>query len=184
MIRYATVRIASPPDLPEVRQVAEASWHHTYRGMLSEGAIDAFLRRAYSEYSLRQTLNGGGLWVLESCGSLGGFLRLSIQGTHGQVNALYLLPALQGQGHGLLLWDRAQAWFVARGVHRVRLTVAERNRRARRFYRKLGFQEGELRRASFFGESLDERVCVLELTAARCGGTAATATALPACSTR
>ncbi len=160
---YATVRIASPSDLTAVREVAETTWRATYRGILSDATIDAFLKRAYSDYSLRATLNSGGLWVLEEDGRVVGYLRLSVRDEVGHVGAIYVLPEAQGLGHGRRLWEGAKLWFAARRVREVRLTVAEGNERARGFYRHLGFEEGDVRRSTILGEPLDERHCRLPL---------------------
>ncbi len=160
---YATVRIASPMDLAAVRHVAATTWHATYRGLLSGEAIDTFLGRAYSDYSLLGSLNGGGLWVLEVDGRVVGYMRLSVQGEIGYLDALYILPAAQGLGHGRRLWESAHQWFAARGAREVRLNVAVGNERARAFYRHLGFEERGAARGTLLGEPLEERVCVRPL---------------------
>lgn len=160
---YATVRVASPMDLQAVRAVASASWHATYAGLLSAPAIDTFLRRAYSDYSLLATLNGGGLWVLEEDGRVVAYMRLSMQGEVGFVDALYVTPTAQGCGYGRRLWENAHQWFAARGAREVRLTVACDNEHARGFYRHLGFEERGTHRGTLLGEPLDECLCVRPL---------------------
>lgn len=162
---YAAVRIASPADIAAVQDVARATWHATYDELLSPVSIDAFLDRAYSDYALRQTLNDGGLWVLERSGGIGGYVRLGVRDAVGQLNAIYVHPELQGRGYGYRLWRCAVAWFSARGVREVHLTVADANDQARTFYRKLGFVEGGQRRTALHGEPLVERVCTLTLGA-------------------
>ena len=162
-LEYAAVRIASPADIPAVKSVAELTWQDTYQDLLSRGAIDSFLQRAYSDYSLRQTLNGGGLWVLEHAGQIGGYVRLGIRDAVGDLNAIYVRPDLQGKGHGWRLWRCALAWFEARRVQMVHLTVAEANHKARSFYARLGFEEHDIRRSTLQGEALVERECVLVL---------------------
>ena len=160
---YAAVRIASPADIVAVRAVATSTWHATYGSMLSAEAIDVFLRRAYSDYALRQTLNNGGLWVLETSGSIGGYIRLDVQDAVGHLNAIYIRPELQGRGYGRRLWRCALAWFEARRVREVQLSVAEKNLQARGFYSHLGFEETGERHTTLHGEPLAERVCLLRL---------------------
>lgn len=160
---YAAVRIASPADIVAVQAVANTTWHATYDTMLSAAAIDVFLQRAYSEYALRQTLNNGGLWVLETSGAIGGYVRLDVQDAVGQLNAIYVCPELQGRGYGLRLWRCALAWFEARQVNEVQLSVAEKNLQARGFYNHLGFEEMGERHSTLLGEPLAERICLLRL---------------------
>jgi ribosomal protein S18 acetylase RimI-like enzyme len=160
---YAAVRIASPADIDAIQAVAHATWHATYAELLSEATINAFLKRAYSDYALRQTLNDGGLWVLERSGGIGGYVRLGVQDAVGQLNAIYVHPDLQGRGYGYRLWRCAEVWFAARGIREVQLTVADANAQARAFYRRLGFVERGERRSRLHGEPLVERVCTLTL---------------------
>ncbi|HKI56216.1 MAG TPA: GNAT family N-acetyltransferase [Trueperaceae bacterium] len=160
---YATVRIASPADLTAVREVADTTWHATYREILSKATIDAFLRRFYSDYRILAAVNDGGLWVLEEDGRVVGYERLSMRGDVGYIGAIYVLPESQRLGHGRRLIDTARPWFAARGASEIRLTVAEHNHAARAFYRHLGFEEHEAVDTQLMGEPLAERVCVLRL---------------------
>ena len=160
---YATVRIASPADLVSVREVATTTWHATYGEILSRETIDAFLKRAYSDYRILASVNDGGLWVLEEDGRVVAFERLSMRGDVGYVGAIYVLPESQHHGHGRRLLATARPWFAARGAREIRLTVAEGNTGARGFYRHLGFEERETVHTHLLGEPLEERVCVMPL---------------------
>lgn len=163
MSTTAQVRPATPADIAAVQRVAKQSWHATYRGMLSPQAIDTFLARAYSDYSLQQTLQSGGLWVLEAEGQIHGYLRLGVREKTGVLGAIYLLPSSQGRGFGRMLWEAALAWFKAQGVREITLTVAADNRRARGFYRHLGFVETHETAIELAGEPLREVTCVYAL---------------------
>lgn len=160
---YATVRIASPADLAAVQEVAATTWHATYGEILSDKTIEAFLRRAYSDYRVLAAVNDGGLWVLEVDGRVVGYERLSMRGDVGFVGAIYVLPDAQRHGHGRRLLETARPWFAARGAREIRLTVAARNTSARGFYRHLGFEERETVNTHLLGEPLEERVCVMQL---------------------
>ena len=160
-------REAAREDLAAVGEVARASWHDTYQSILSEGAINAFLRRAYSEESLERTRSEGGLWVLEVAGEVVGYVRLRAQGKVGYLNAIYLPPEAQGGGHGRRLWAGAEGWFRARNISDVRLTVAVENHKARGFYEHLGFREVRSIRGEMFGERLDELEYALSLSSER-----------------
>ena len=159
-----TFREATRADLAAVQEVARAAWHDTYRRILSEGAINAFLKQAYSEPSLERTREEGGLWVLEVAGRVLGYVRLRERGKVGYLNAIYLLPEAQGEGYGRRLWEGAERWFRARGLHDVRLTVAVENHKARGFYGHLGFRETRRIRGELFGEFLEELECALTLS--------------------
>jgi putative acetyltransferase len=56
------------------------------------------------------------------------------------LEALYLRPAAWGSGLAVVLHDLAVAELRARGVGEARLWVLEQNRRARRFYERLGWR--------------------------------------------
>lgn len=163
----ACVRQATPDDIAAVQEVAGVCWHHTYRDILSRQAIELFLSRAYSDFSLRQTQGRGGLLVLEAesegSKSIRGYLRLSAENGAGYLGAIYLLPECQGQGHGRLLWEAARTWFAERSAHNVTLTVAAENGRARGFYRHLGFEEIAVSTGAVSGERLEEVTCRLVL---------------------
>lgn len=162
------VRQATAGDIAAVQRVAALSWHQCYQSMLSKKAIDGFLARAYGEYSLRQTLGGGGLLVLERvngiiANELIGYLRLHVRDDSGYLAAIYLLPDEQGKGYGRTLWEAALEWFKSRGVSEVMLTVAAGNERARAFYQRLGFMEMAETTAEIGGEALNEISCRYQL---------------------
>jgi len=61
------------------------------------------------------------------------------------VAALVVSEAVEGHGVGRALMAAAEAWARERGLGRLSLEVFASNRRAREFYRKLGFEEDSLR---------------------------------------
>lgn len=58
----------------------------------------------------------------------------------GYVHLFYVAPAHRGQGLGRLLHQHAAAVFTARGMGRMRLSVAERNAAAIAFYHAMGWR--------------------------------------------
>lgn len=157
------LRNAVPEDIEAVQDVARRSWCHTYRGILSRHAIDHFLGRAYSEYALRQAIRNDGLLVLEQQAECLGYVRMTARNGEGFLAAIYLLPEAQGKGYGRRLWEGALAWFTARDVRTIALTVAAGNTRARGFYRHLGLKEGVTTRSTIAGETFEEITCTLDL---------------------
>ena len=57
----------------------------------------------------------------------------------GYVHLFYLTPSERGRGVGRLLHQHAAAVLKARGMERMRLTVAEHNQAAIDFYRAMGW---------------------------------------------
>jgi ribosomal protein S18 acetylase RimI-like enzyme len=57
----------------------------------------------------------------------------------GYVSLFYLAPEFRGQGLGRMLHDHAVKVFKARGLQRMRLSVAQRNAAAIDFYQRLGW---------------------------------------------
>jgi len=66
-------------------------------------------------------------------------MRLDDEPGAGYVSLFYLLPECRGQTLGRMLHDHAVAVCKARGLDRIRLSVATRNTAAIDFYRKLGW---------------------------------------------
>lgn len=66
--------------------------------------------------------------------------------------------AYQGRGVAVALMEQGLAWANDRNAHRIELTVMEANRRAIRFYEKLGFQIEGVRKQSILqnGEFVNE----------------------------
>ena len=63
----------------------------------------------------------------------------------GYVSLFYLAPQCRGQGLGRMLHEHAVKVFKARGLDRMRLSVASRNAAAIDFYRRLGWVDAGLR---------------------------------------
>ena len=66
-------------------------------------------------------------------------MRLDEEPGVGYVSLFYLAPGFRGQGLGQMLHDHAVMVCKARGLKRMRLSVATRNAAAIDFYRKLGW---------------------------------------------
>lgn len=63
----------------------------------------------------------------------------------GYVHLFYVAPAHRGHGLGRLLHQHAAAVFTARGMARMRLSVAERNAAAIAFYQAMGWRRVGMR---------------------------------------
>ena len=63
----------------------------------------------------------------------------------GYVHLFYVAPPHRGKGLGRLLHQHAAAVFTARGMRRMRLSVAGRNEEAVAFYEALGWRDAGVR---------------------------------------
>ncbi|MER5476592.1 GNAT family N-acetyltransferase [Streptomyces sp. NPDC002734] len=73
------------------------------------------------------------------------FLGRPIACRQGQVVGVFVRPEYRGSGVVEELFEAAVAWAYERGAERVRLYVHERNERAIRAYRRLGFEPSGVR---------------------------------------
>lgn len=69
-----------------------------------------------------------------------------------------ILQDYRGLGIGTQLFERAEAWCRAKGIHRMELTVIAKNAPAVHLYKKMGFEIEGVKRDSIFmdGSFLDE----------------------------
>ncbi|HET6264707.1 MAG TPA: GNAT family N-acetyltransferase [Usitatibacter sp.] len=72
-------------------------------------------------------------------------MRLDEEPGVGYVSLFYLAPGFRGQGLGQMLHEHAVRACAARGLHRIRLSVASRNAPAIAFYRQLGWTDAGTR---------------------------------------
>jgi GNAT superfamily N-acetyltransferase len=122
-----TLRIATLDDTPEIWRVRYAVTENTLTpGRISEAELHAYLE----DY--------GRGWVVELApGRIAGF---SIgDARDGHIWALFVDPALHGQGYGRQLHDVMVDWLFAQGHTRLDLATAP-NSRAEAFYRRAGWQ--------------------------------------------
>jgi ribosomal protein S18 acetylase RimI-like enzyme len=61
------------------------------------------------------------------------------------VGELVTDEAFEGRGAGRALMAAVERWAAGRGLSRITLDTGARNRRARRFYERFGFEEEEIR---------------------------------------
>jgi GNAT superfamily N-acetyltransferase len=122
-----TLRIATLDDTPEIWRVRYAVTENTLTpGRISDAELHAYLE----DY--------GRGWVVELApGRIAGF---SIgDARDGHIWALFVDPALHGQGYGRQLHDVMVDWLFAQGHARLDLATAP-NSRAEAFYRRAGWQ--------------------------------------------
>jgi GNAT superfamily N-acetyltransferase len=89
-----------------------------------------------SEQSYVPFLDAGGAWVAEMESRISGFA--IVEGSTGNVWAIFVEPGAEGQGVGRALHERMLQWSREQGLERLWLTT-DRDTRAENFYRQLGW---------------------------------------------
>ena len=71
-----------------------------------------------------------------------GYCISTIDGSHGEVDSIYLDDELRGRGFGRRLIEEHTAWLKSRGCSRIRLAVSYGHEDSvREFYHRMGFYE-------------------------------------------
>ena len=137
-----TFRPAETGDIPLLRDLASEIWRASYAGLLAPGQIEYMLGWMYAAQKIAQELADGVLWEVAILDAVpAGYLALSSQPDGvAELHKLYLLPELQGQGHGQAMLAQACALATERGAHSLRLRVNKGNTRALRAYERAGFR--------------------------------------------
>jgi len=120
-----------------------------HRGFVRKLAAEVFARFGDYETMLPLMMRAPEVhtWIAEASGRPLGFVMLSTeQAAAGEcdLTAIAVLPDVEGRGIGRRLLDRAEREALARlprsGPAALRLTVADDNRRARRFFESRGYR--------------------------------------------
>lgn len=105
-----TLRPATIPDIPAIRQIAETSWWAHYPGIISDDQIRFMLALMYDAAKLEQALvSGHQLMLAELSGIPSAFCQSEDQGDWRFIHKLYAVPAAHGKGLGKRLLAEAAA---------------------------------------------------------------------------
>ena len=132
-----TVRLAVAADAPAVASVHVRSWQNAYRGLIPDSVLDNLSVEARTA-SWERGISSGTVWVGLVDDEIAGFAAAGPSRDADapfELYAIYLLPSAWGTGLGLALAQAALA-----GQQDVIVWVLEDNKRARRFYERLGFR--------------------------------------------
>jgi diamine N-acetyltransferase len=154
-----SVRDAAAEDAAALREVASLAWRDTYRGLLSDATIEAFIDRAYSLEHLRRRIDGHTFLVVEEAGAIVAFADAAVDGDHLNLGAIYAHPERRGRGAGSLVLDTLRDRFPNVPIAADVLTG---NRKGEAFYERRGFVPRETLPAELFGEAVVERRWWLE----------------------
>jgi ribosomal protein S18 acetylase RimI-like enzyme len=140
-------RRAAEADIPVLRALANRIWRACYPGIISTEQIDYMLARMYAQEAIVREMADGVVWEVAMDGKTPcGFLACKAERDTGRVKLekLYLVPELQGRGHGQQLIAQALTVAAALGGRELWLQVNKDNARAQRAYERAGFRiEGE-----------------------------------------
>lgn len=144
-----TFHTAAEEDIPTLRALAGRIWRESYAKMISPAQMAYMLAWMYSAETIRRELSEGVLWeIVRLDGDDIGYLSVTF-GADGvaKLHKLYLLPELQGKGHGQAVLAHVFALASEQEMREVRLQVNKQNVRAQRAYERYGF--GRMEEAVF-----------------------------------
>ncbi len=140
----------------EISRIYEESWRSAYRGLVPQAYLDSIPAGHWAEaldradWTTLVMLDGGKPVGTSSVGPS----RWPEHPEFGEIVSLYLLPEYMGRGCGRTLLEAAVQELEDRGFRDILLWVLEKNRRARSFYEKHGFQFSGTRMESGVGGKL------------------------------
>ena len=143
------IRKRTPDDLPGMARVVVDTWRSTYRGLIPAEVLDG-LSYERNEARYREGLERNSppiayVAVDPSAGvvgvAVGGPAQAELAGFPGELYAIYILAAYQGQGIGSRLLRAVFSQLEEAHLSPAVIWTLEQNRGACAFYRRLG---GEL----------------------------------------
>ena len=149
-----TVRDARTGDAVEVRAVASAAWQDTYRGLLWQSTIQAFVEAAYAVNMLESRIARHTFLVVEDEGRIIAFANAVIAIDRLNLAAIYTLPDRRGSGAGTILLKELRTRFPELPVA---ADVVSGNDKGEVFYERRGFVPREILVDELFGEPVVQR---------------------------
>ncbi|MCC5948930.1 MAG: GNAT family N-acetyltransferase [Nitriliruptoraceae bacterium] len=149
------VRPPRPPDAARLGEIHVAAWQAAYRGAMPDAYLDGLRAQDRARWwaeVLRQPLRDGDVRrIAQVDGHIHGFVLAGPAGGDdasgaGEVFALNVHPDAWRIGVGRALLTAAEAGLRDAGFARAVLWVVPGNHRARRFYERHGWVEGEAHR--------------------------------------
>ena len=138
-----TIALATPADLPTVRDLAHRTWPATFSAILSPDQIAYMLERMYGPEALRAQVEERGhvfLLARDDAGEARAYVSYELDCLPGvtKVHKLYVLPDGHRGGTGRALVEAVADIARAAGQQALRLDV-NRDNPAVGFYERLGF---------------------------------------------
>lgn len=143
------IRKASKADLQVIHDMAEVVFRHTYRDILSSVQLEYMMDMMYSMPNLEQQLVDGHEYYLAYEEDIPcGYVSVQREGPDSEgvevfhLHKIYVMPACQGNGVGMSLFNRVIEHVranAAGGHGRIELNVNKHNK-AVDFYRHIGMR--------------------------------------------
>jgi ribosomal protein S18 acetylase RimI-like enzyme len=145
------IRRATPADAQALSRVSELAFTGTFGHLYSDVDLQTFLRDSYAVEAYARFLAdpAHACWLVERDGEAVGYALAGpcglphpdVTADDGELKRIYLLPQVQGGGHGDRLFQAAIDWLGRRGPRTLWIGVWSENHRALRFYRRHGFEK-------------------------------------------
>lgn len=138
------LRRATVDDADAIERIRVETWRATYRGLLPDGLIDQLQPNVERRRERLRSLPPSELnFVAEDGTDVVGYAFAGPERSHdpeytGEVYAIYVLPAVQGRGHGRALIRECARELAARGMPSLLIWVLRENQIGRGFYERMG----------------------------------------------
>ena len=138
-----TIKQAGVEDVETIRQIADATWWHTYADIIEREQIEYMLQTMYSSEVLQNQIARGSqtFLLLLEVGIPVAFAAFAPRDTNPDIyklHKLYCLPSTQGKGYGKILINEVATKTKEAGKNILQLNVNKYNN-AKSFYEKMGF---------------------------------------------
>jgi RimJ/RimL family protein N-acetyltransferase len=143
-------REALPGDAEALLALKEQLDQETSFMLLEPGERNETVDQVMADLTQRTALTNSAVIVAETGTGLVGYAD-TIGGTYRRNRAtaylvMGVLASASGRGIGGALLDNVDRWAVAKGIHRLELTVMATNHRAIQLYERKGYQQEGIRR--------------------------------------
>lgn len=147
------VRKAKLDDAAAIKQIAENSWHDTYKNIIPLDVQNQFLNKFYNLETLQNRIGATPFAVIETEGEVIGFANfVELAKGKSELLAFYLNPVLKQKGFGTRLLDEGMSLFHL--PLPMYVNVEKGNDEAYRFYLRKGFVVEEEFDDDFYGYTL------------------------------
>ncbi|MCI8648100.1 MAG: GNAT family N-acetyltransferase [Firmicutes bacterium] len=143
----------------DISRVYEESWKYAYNTIIPQDYLNSIPEGKWAQhidspgvYSLILVKSGEIIGTSSYCSA-----RLPDMKGYGEIISIYLLPEYIGKGYGKKLIQASLEKLYQLGYQNVFLWVLKENKRARRFYEKIGFRfDGKILKEWIGGKELKE----------------------------
>ena len=149
------IRPMTAEDIIHIQQIANKTWHKTYKGIIPEIAQKQFIDRSYSDAMLQMRMKKTIVLVAECEGIPIGFANFTKTDNDGdsELTAMYILPEYQQMGYGQKLFHTTLS--ILSDAHQVFVYVDRSNFIGRTFYEKQGFKLLDIFEEEFEGHPVE-----------------------------